>query len=266
MDVVGQGAIVFLSITGSSYAIWLLLDCYNQKQIAKEQSRSFPDRTHHSARLDWLLELLGSATLLVVACLFLAMSTRNSASDSVTAESDRSLRIQGVQSLPPTRVSFDDQSPDRPIIGADLSNLPITDDDVCQLIGHAPELQWLNLTDTNVTDACLAHLERASRLTILSIGRAPITDSGLKHMAQVQQLEDLSLFGTKITDTGLEHLRTLSKLQELDLQETSVTDAGLKSLQQLDRLEYVRLRDTAVTRNGIRDLGKKLPRLTCELR
>ncbi len=265
MDVIGQGAIVFLSIVGGSYAIWLLRDCCKRKLSGQDRSSRVRGQERHSSRLDWLLELSGSATLLVVACAFLAISVNNSASDSVTAGSDCSLQIQDVHSLPAGRVSFDSQSPDSPIVGADLSNLPVTDDEMRVFFRKAPEIQWLNLTDTNITDACLAHLEH-SRLTVLSMGHTAITDSGIKYVARNSSLEDLSLPGTQVTDAGLKHVRSLSKLRELDLQGTRVTDAGLKSLQQLDRLEILRLRNTAVTSDAIRDLERRLPRLTCSLR
>lgn len=96
-----------------------------------------------------------------------------------------------------------------------------------------PQLEWLYLTGTQVTDAGLKHLEGLTRLQALALSGKQITDTGLAHLAGLTQLRLLDLKGTQVTDAGLEHLRNMSQLQLLDLRETHVTKKGAERLQEV---------------------------------
>lgn len=257
MDVISRGVIVVLGITGVAYAIWLLRECLVQKCEAANITLSRWDR--RSARIDRFLELSSSMALMIVAGGFLVMGARDALLNPGKSGTDCSQQIPGMQPLPARRVSFDASLAGQPIVGADLSSLPITDHDVRALIRQSPKMWWLNITDTNVTDACLVDIDRVPHLTDLSIGHTAITDSGLKQVAYARKLEVLSLAGVSISDTGLESLSELTNLRELDLRGTRVTDAGMKSLHQLHRLEFLFVQRTAVTSDGIRDLAMRLP-------
>ncbi len=265
MDSLGYGAVVFLCIVGVGYALWLLRDCCKRKQVSGDGGVRGGRRYRNSARVDWFLELAASATLLIAAGVFFGMRTHDHMSNAADRGSERCERIAGMQTLPRGKFSRDASLPSRPIFMADLSGLPIGDDEVCALIQHAPKLAWLNLTGTNVTDAGLVHLKSAPELTILTLGHTAITDKGMKHLAQLAKLEELVLFGTQITDAGLEHLRGAATLRELGLQSTSITDAGLESLQQIRCLETLELRNTAVTSKGVRRFREKRPCVVCEI-
>jgi len=71
-------------------------------------------------------------------------------------------------------------------------------------------------------------------LRILDLSDTRVTDAGLAHIAQFEALEYLSLRGTRVTDAGLPHLARLRALQELHLSDTHVTQHGVQQLQ--DRL------------------------------
>ncbi len=159
------------------------------------------------------------------------------------------------------RFSYGGGSPERYLTGADLSNLPIHDEDVRAFLSNAPNVTWLNLGNTKITDACLTHLEGMSGLSDLTLQATAITDSGLVHLAQIQGLENLSLSGTGITDAGLEHLQSMTALRRLDLRNTSVTDAGLKYLYPLVNLEEIMLYDTQVSPAGLKHFPEQIPRL-----
>jgi Leucine-rich repeat (LRR) protein len=58
-----------------------------------------------------------------------------------------------------------------------------------------------------------------------------VTDDGLKHLQGLTQLRTLDLSATNVTDAGLKHLQGLTELQILDLNGTKATGDGVKRLQ-----------------------------------
>jgi hypothetical protein len=105
------------------------------------------------------------------------------------------------------KVTVDEENPDKPIILVDLHN-------------------------TQVTDAGLAHLEGLTKLLSLSLNNTKVTDVGLEYLKGLTHLETFDLANTQVTDAGLEHLKGLTRLQSLNLGKTQVTDAGVDKLQQ----------------------------------
>jgi Leucine-rich repeat (LRR) protein len=59
-----------------------------------------------------------------------------------------------------------------------------------------------------------------------------VTDAGLAHLQGLTGLQGLWLINTQVTDAGLAHLQGLTGLQVLSLDNTQVTDAGLAKLRQ----------------------------------
>jgi hypothetical protein len=105
-------------------------------------------------------------------------------------------------------LEFNLEAPERPIVGVDLSNTAITDedlDDLVQALEKLPSLGRLNLADTALTDRALAVLNR------------------------VPSLHHLDLSGTKVTDVGLSEVKGFSKLQTLRLARTAVTAEGARA-------------------------------------
>jgi hypothetical protein len=116
------------------------------------------------------------------------------------------------------------------VAGVQLWGAPATDDDL-RLLANLPELERLNLTDTQITDAGLVHLKLCPRLTFLSLEDTAVTDQGLSKLMALQDLEGLSLNGTKITDAGLDQLAGLPNLNQVWLRKTAITNAGYRKLQ-----------------------------------
>ena len=180
-------------------------------------------------------------------------------------------------------VTFDEKSPDKPVISVDLSTSKVTDAGLEHLKGLShlrqlylydtqvtdaglkhlrglSQLQKLFLANTKVTDAGLEQLKRLSQLQTLDLMNTQVTDAGLRHLKGLSQLRELFLANTKVTDAGLEHLKGLSQLQTLDLNGTKVTDAGLEHLKGLSQLRELHLFGTKVTEAGVKDLQKTLPK------
>jgi len=266
MDLLGQIASVFLCLVGGIYSIWLLVDCYRRFHAGDGNANRCSVGMRQSARINWLLQLFGAVAFVVIAGAMVTSTARQHLPllrQGGASEKDAgcSVEVPGMQLLPSGRVEYDHHRPGRPIIGADLCDLPITDADIQALLRCGEDIEFLNLTATRITDETIAHLKRIPRLTNLTLARTQISDAGFEQLADLKNLESLSLCGTSITDNSLVHLGKLTNLQRLLLQRTSITDAGLESLETLQQLECLGFTDTQITDHGIRQLASKLPRL-----
>lgn len=94
----------------------------------------------------------------------------------------------------------------------------------------APQITWLDLGGTGVTDAALATIATFPNLTRLHLDRTAITDAGLARLGELAHLEYLNLYGTAVTDAGLEPLSKLPQLQALYVWQTQVTPAGIATI------------------------------------
>ncbi len=71
-----------------------------------------------------------------------------------------------------------------------------------------------------------------TRLSILNLSNTRVSDAGLAHLMGLASLTKLFLNGTRVTNAGLLHLKTLGNLKELDLGGTLATADGMKKLNQ----------------------------------
>ena len=70
-----------------------------------------------------------------------------------------------------------------------------------------PDLEELQLYQSDVTDEDLAHLVGLRRLRWLDLTSDEITDEGLEHLMGLSSLEEVSVGGKRITDIGVARLR-----------------------------------------------------------
>ena len=99
----------------------------------------------------------------------------------------------------------------------------IEDAEVAALAALAPQIVWLDLGGTAVTDAGLESVGRLAHVVRLDLSRTAVSDAGLAHLADLAYLESLNLYGTAVSDAGLEHLESLSRLRWLYLWQTEAT-------------------------------------------
>ena len=161
---------------------------------------------------------------------------------------------------------------------------------------------WLNLHNTQVTDAGLVHLKgltklkkalpkcnivhssqnksrnQPSQLPRKPNQQKPATAGKKESVAELEKLGarfkrdtlgeimEISLSGTPVTDAGLVHLKGLTKLETLWLGSTQITDGGLIHLTGLTKLKNLGLWDASVTDAGLVQLKglTKLERLNLE--
>jgi uncharacterized membrane protein/YHS domain-containing protein len=103
------------------------------------------------------------------------------------------------------------------------------DAELARLSALGPNLRWLDLAGTKITDAGLGSLAAMPNLTRLHLERTAITDAGLARLGTLTELEYLNLYGTAITDAGLASLQSLPRLRHLYLWQTKVTPAAAKA-------------------------------------
>ena len=99
----------------------------------------------------------------------------------------------------------------------------------------APQVVWLDLGGTSVTDAGLAVVGQLPHLVRLDLSRTRITDAGLVPLGKLAYLESLNLYGTGVGDAGLARLEGLTKLRSLYVWGTAVTPSGIDRLKQTHR-------------------------------
>jgi hypothetical protein len=109
-----------------------------------------------------------------------------------------------------------------------LSGKPVTDD-CLEPLRSIPNLVWLNLSNTNITNDGLKQLS-ALPLTRLHLEKTRIGDAGLEYLKDLANLEYLNLYATQVTDAGLEHLAGLKQLKRLYVWQSGVTDEGIRKL------------------------------------
>ncbi|MCU0718099.1 MAG: SHD1 domain-containing protein [Pirellula sp.] len=116
-------------------------------------------------------------------------------------------------------------------------------------------LKSLNIYNSYVGDAGVAHLKNMTQLKHLNLWGTEITDVSLERLKGLVDLESLNLLGAKITDRGTGHLLPFSKLSELYLQGVPITDQSLVHIAKLTALKKLNLTGTKVSDSGIAALN-----------
>ena len=93
------------------------------------------------------------------------------------------------------------------------------------LLQLKPQLIWLKLNNTNITDDALTIVSQFANLIKLDLSNTLITDKGLAALNANTRLQILNLVGTKVTGVGIAALKSLNQLQWLYLYKTGT---GLK--------------------------------------
>lgn len=103
------------------------------------------------------------------------------------------------------------------------------DAELSKLAALGPNLRWLDLGGTAVTDTGLTNLTRLPNLVRLHLERTGVSDAGLAAILVLSNLEYLNLHSTAITDEGVTQLGKAQKLRQLYVWQTKVTPVGAKA-------------------------------------
>jgi hypothetical protein len=102
-------------------------------------------------------------------------------------------------------VTIDKKSPNKTIIGVDLSRTKVTDNGLIEVF-ELFKLRNLYLVGTEITDYGLENLRGLAHLRHLNLDGTKVTDEGMIELSELLKLQNLNLSSTKITDNGMGHL------------------------------------------------------------
>ena len=113
-----------------------------------------------------------------------------------------------------------------------MVNVPsFGDKDAPLLQKIAPQVMWLVLADTKITDAGMEPLKSCSSITRLNIKNTAITNASISLIGQFKKLEYLNIVGTKIDDAGLLGLTPSTTLKKIYCWQSGITANGVMAFQ-----------------------------------
>jgi hypothetical protein len=128
-------------------------------------------------------------------------------------------------------------------------------------LAKLPNLEWINLPASQVTDDGISQLSKLEKLRILNLHQTKITDNGLKEIASLPNLELLRFGSPHVSDAGIDQIANVKSLRFLHLIDVPITDAGLKSIESMPNLESFYLDGGRTTDEGLSALIKARPQL-----
>lgn len=113
-----------------------------------------------------------------------------------------------------------------------MVNVPsFGDKDAPLLQKIAPQVMWLVLADTKITDAGLEPLKSCFNTTRLNLKNTAITNASISLIGQFNKLEYLNIVGTKIDDAGLLALTPSTTLKKIFCWQSGITTNGVMAFQ-----------------------------------
>ncbi len=106
----------------------------------------------------------------------------------------------------------------------------VNDEALTKLVALAPQVTWLNLAGTKVTDAGLAQVANLTKLTRLHLERTEVTDAGIANLAALANLQYLNVYGTKVSDASIDALQKMASLKKLYVWNSQITKEGAEKL------------------------------------
>ena len=150
----------------------------------------------------------------------------------------------------------------------------ITNDGMAHL-GKLPELTYLTLLYTRITDPGLEHWQNARSFACSTCvaARSPTTASRTRatdrpgraeasaartsptpaspHLKSLKRLRGLALEDAKLTDAGMAHFAGLTELDDLDLMRVPISDEASSTIAGLTKLRILFLRGTLIGGDGL---------------
>ncbi len=174
--------------------------------------------------------------------------------------------------------------PEKERLAATLNFAKNVTEENCEKLSKMKTIRVIRLSDSDVTDAAVAHLAPLTNVREIHVARCKlsdkvciplsqmkdlqsveltdtmVTDDGVKLLAGLKKLRWLCLIHCRITNSACPSLATLRSLDTLFLSGTKISDAGLDQLQPLTKLEVLDLHGCPVSDLGCETL-RKLPHL-----
>ena len=105
-------------------------------------------------------------------------------------------------------------------------SVPLKGDSAVKLLESlAPQIVWLKLSDTKITDAAMTSVAKLTNLTRLSLDHTNITDKGVAMLQPLTRLQYFNIVATEITGNGLTALKGLQELQTIYIYQSGILKA-----------------------------------------
>lgn len=137
------------------------------------------------------------------------------------------------------------------------ARLRVTDAMVDLSLTYFPEIEVLELTDTEISDALMEKLSELQSLHRLDLSRTLVSDKGIATLSENQNITHLFLDQTKITDESIKHLSKMTRLRSLSCKSTNLTDKSVEIFLQFPQLKFLHLDHTSITEEGWNRLKQK---------
>ena len=133
-------------------------------------------------------------------------------------------------SVPTAWIAYDvKKSRDRDVVEREWNrrgaNVNFAPDRRIVWLGYRPDVA------KNTGDDDLTHLVEAPDVEYLDLRETGITDAGIKKLRHLKNLYGINLAGTGITDDGLRELQVMAQIRVLDVTRTNVTAYGVQRFQ-----------------------------------
>lgn len=150
------------------------------------------------------------------------------------------------------------------LVQVDLSSLQINGAGIEGLVPLS-NLRELKLVSVKMgSSAGWEHLSRLSQIETLNLTSSNITDADVPILSSMTGLKDLNISNTALTDSALAHLAKLENLEILRMENTpQIKGSGLKAFVQSKQkpgLRCLYAANTSLTREGMYNV-KRIPRL-----
>lgn len=142
-----------------------------------------------------------------------------------------------------------------------LKNLSIgqavISDESLILISQHPNLNFLGLDRTRITDNGLKHLvAKKQDLLHLDLSTTKITPASLDTITQMKNLKSLNLQGLHLNNEQIDRLSSLKKLRSLNLSYAKLTDKDIESIYKFKKLIRLEISTNYLTDKSLIPLGR----------
>jgi hypothetical protein len=135
---------------------------------------------------------------------------------------------------------------DRPFEWKLIRRSPFNDTHLKELVRIFPDITYLSLANTHITDNGLKYLTESPlpRLCMIVLGSTDpdfpdpmvITDIGMQFLGQLRSLSDIRIWSCPVTDEGVGYLH---HLQRLELVKTKITVKAFRSIEKIKSISNV---------------------------
>lgn len=139
----------------------------------------------------------------------------------------------------------------------DLSEQKEITDENLTLLEQFPQLEWLDLSSTEITSRSFASLNRLKKLKHLYLNNCRwVTDASVRSIRELHHLVDLQLAeNPMVSNEGLKYLQKMTGLTHLTLRGTGIKNAALSHIEELTSLKFLDLSYTEINDSALASLG-----------